>query len=329
MVVMPNTDAHLTWCYGADDWDENDNGDNANGNYMNVDNAPSPNSQIQRNSDEEEESNSFELETVEQALGNLQVYDAHNANTSPVQGAVGAISAPVAAAELEGGDEPGLVTVDTPTAPTNDLESLLHETSELPGDLRSRLVCGQLQFIPMFIYVEEEWKKTVNSDDKVNELLNKYRLENEIEASGIERAASGVGAGEEETYEDEAPLHGDRLFHAFLSRLRKHPGQILRYSREEPPTLGAALASAASTPEAPGARAGAAGAPAACARCGSRLICELQLVPEYAETLRLPNHAPLPHLHFLSVLIFTCSQSCWQSTDTLVIEHVVFQAEIV
>lgn len=42
-------------------------------------------------------------------------------------GAVGAIGAPVAAAELEGGDEPGLVTVDSPTAPTNDVQALLHQ----------------------------------------------------------------------------------------------------------------------------------------------------------------------------------------------------------
>lgn len=44
---------------------------------------------------------------------------------------MGAIGAPVAAAELEGGDEPGLVTVDTPTAPNNDVEVLLHEVSYL------------------------------------------------------------------------------------------------------------------------------------------------------------------------------------------------------
>ena len=40
---------------------------------------------------------------------------------------MGAIGAPVAAAELEGGDEPGMVTVDTPTGPTNDVEALLHQ----------------------------------------------------------------------------------------------------------------------------------------------------------------------------------------------------------
>lgn len=42
-------------------------------------------------------------------------------------GAVGAISAPIAAAELEGGDESGLVTVDTPTMPSRDIETLLHK----------------------------------------------------------------------------------------------------------------------------------------------------------------------------------------------------------
>lgn len=37
---------------------------------------------------------------------------------------------------------------------------------------------GPLQFIPKFIYVEEEWKKTSTHDDKVTELLNKYKREN-------------------------------------------------------------------------------------------------------------------------------------------------------
>lgn len=322
IVAMPNAETNLSWCNGADEWDENDN-DTANGNFMNIDNAPSPNNAVQRNSDEDEESNSFELETVEQALGNLQVFDAHNANMSPIQGAVGAIGAPVAAAELEGGDEPGLVTVDTPTAPTNDVEALLHQTAELPVDLRSRLMCGPLQFVPKFIYVEEEWKKSPVSDDRVTELLNKYNRDNEIEMSGGERAGGGAGGADDEPYEEAAPLHGDSLFHAFITRLRKNPGQILRYSREEPPILGAPLPSTASTPESPN-------VPTICPRCGSRLSCELQLVPEFAETLRLlPNNTSLAHLHFLSVLIFTCSQSCWQSSDTLVKEFVVFQPEVV
>lgn len=44
-----------------------------------------------------------------------------------VTGAVGAVHAPIAAAELEGGDEPGLVSVDTPTAPSKAIEELLNQ----------------------------------------------------------------------------------------------------------------------------------------------------------------------------------------------------------
>lgn len=47
MVAIPNADTKLSWCQGADEWDENDN-DTANGNFMNVDNAPSPNNAVQR-----------------------------------------------------------------------------------------------------------------------------------------------------------------------------------------------------------------------------------------------------------------------------------------
>ncbi|KOB71331.1 Uncharacterized protein OBRU01_13217, partial [Operophtera brumata] len=151
IVSIPSPDTNLTWCNGADEWDENDN--------------------------------------VEQALGNLQVFDAHNANMSP--------------------------------------------TAELPQDMRSRLMGAPLQFLPKFIYVEEEWKKS-----------------------------------------------------------------------------GSTISTSACAPDAPL-------VPTACPRCGSRLICELQLVPEFAEALRvLPHNIPLSHLHFLSVLVFTCAQSCWQPSDS-------------
>ncbi|XP_045496856.1 programmed cell death protein 2-like [Colias croceus] len=316
VVAMPSADTNLSWCTGSDDWDENDNGDSANGNLMSVDNAVNPN--IQRNSDDDE-SNSYDIEAVEQALGHMQVIDAHNANMSPMQGAVGDIGVPMPAAELEGGDEPGLVTAETPTAPTSNVEALLHQTAELPADLRNRLMLSPLQFLPRYIYVEEEWKKSACNDEKVNDLLNKYTKESEIEAN-INADRLG-GGGDDEPYEEATPLHGDKLFHAFLTRLQNNPGQILRYSRDEPPLLGAPLPLI----EGPGCR-----APTVCMRCGSRLICELQLVPAFAENLQiLPGNVSLSHLHFLSVLVFTCSQSCWQPNDTFVQETIVFQPEVI
>lgn len=46
-MAIPSAGANLSWCSGADEWDENDN-DTANGNLMNIDNAPSPNNAMQR-----------------------------------------------------------------------------------------------------------------------------------------------------------------------------------------------------------------------------------------------------------------------------------------
>ncbi|XP_023934902.1 programmed cell death protein 2-like [Bicyclus anynana] len=318
VVSIPSSETNLSWCKGSDEWDENDNADTTNGNVMLVDNSPL--NGVQRNSDEEDESNSYDLETVEQALGNLQV-DAHNANLSPVQGAVGAIGAPVAVAELEGGDESGLVIVETPTAPTNNMEILFSQITELPPDIRTYLLSAPLQFIPKYIYVEEEWDKCYADNDKVTELLNKYKRDNEMEvgsvAERVSAGAGGAGGCDDEAYEDAPPPHGDRLFHAFLTRLHQNPTQILRYSRDSPPLLGAPLPATESSAS-------------ACKRCGARLTCELQLLPRYADTLRVRrSQAPLPHLHFLSVLAFTCSQSCWQPNDRLVEETVLFQPEVV
>lgn len=95
-----------------------------------------------------------------------------------------------------------------------------------------------------------------------------------------------------------------------------------RYSRHEKPILGAPLPSKAGSPEG-------ATVPRTCARCRHQLICELQLLPSFTRTLQLPSDKPtLAHLHFLSVLVFSCSQSCWELSDVFVNETVVFQPEI-
>lgn len=56
----------------------------------------------------------------------------------------------------------------------------------------------------------------------------------EIEIGNIADAVAGGGL-EEETFEEALPLHGDKLFHAFLTRLQQNPEQILRYVQK--PTM--------------------------------------------------------------------------------------------
>lgn len=46
--------------------------------------------------------------------------------------------------------------------------------------------------------------------------------------AGGDRVGGAAGGADDEQYEEAAPLHGDRLFHAFVTRLRDNPGQILR-----------------------------------------------------------------------------------------------------
>lgn len=50
--------------------------------------------------------------------------------------------------------------------------------TELPPDIRSCLLSAPLQFTPKYIYVEEEWDKAHNDNDRVTELLNKYKKDN-------------------------------------------------------------------------------------------------------------------------------------------------------
>lgn len=315
-VDMPHITTTNTWCSGADDWDENDNGDVQNGNILNVDNIAGSILGAHRVSDDDE-SNSLDIELVECGLGNMKVSDQTNANTSPVQvsGAAGGPAAP--AAELEGGDDPGLVTVDTPTIPQIDIQTIMHETAELPGDMRSKVAAGRLVFVAKFISVEEEHHKQSgsHSDDRVNELLSKYQRENTEEMGAASKGDVVSACGnDEEQYEETLPLHGDRLFHAFITRLQLNPGQILRYTRNCPPLLGAPI----NVP-----------IPPSCRRCGARLIFELQLLPGLASCLQLHcATTDIKYLRFLSVLVFTCSDSCWESNDTCFEETVVFQPEI-
>ncbi|VVC87444.1 unnamed protein product [Leptidea sinapis] len=168
---MPNTDTNMSWCTGSDEWDEIDNGDSVNGNVVNLDNEVLAG--IQRRCCVvfyvDRQAYPYSLAMADELVLLSRLFSAISGSVFIQLGlkrAVAAIGVPVAAAELEGGDEADLVIVDTPTAPTNNVEALLNQTSEIPADLRSRLMHGPLQFVPKYIFVEEEWMKPTYNDEK-------------------------------------------------------------------------------------------------------------------------------------------------------------------
>ena len=129
-------------------------------------------------------------------------------------------------------------------------------------------------------------------------------------------AAAGGGAQpvpmEQELYEKAIPIHGDLMFHNFMSKLQENPGQILRYSRNASPILIAPLKELLSP---------------VCQHCGHEMICEVQILPTIIEKLRLEATGESAPIDFGNVLVWTCVKSCWDTPDKMRTEQVVVQQE--
>ncbi|KAH1005313.1 hypothetical protein HUJ04_006320 [Dendroctonus ponderosae] len=307
------------WCFEADDWGNDD----ANSNF------DEQNCNVFSNSEkvsEDEESSSFE-DSVMSGLGSLSI-DERNANNGAQGGAVARLHAPMATAEIEA-DEDGVVTAETPTRPKYNLEALL--------SLDRRPDIGQLlheaSFQPYFIsvYAEEELKNIVLllqaacsspvGANHVKELLSDYqRLDADFALlqegqKGNHKAgeANGGDMGVEE-YEEAVPLHGDKMFHYFITRVKSNPEQILRYHREGVPLLLYPL-------QEPIGR---------CKNCQQEQVFELQLVPTLVSKLRLSGESKScpSSLDFGTVLVYTCRNSCWGPNDLVKEETVLVQKEM-
>lgn len=127
-----------------------------------------------------------------------------------------------------------MISIDTPTLPQHNLAALLQEVTPLPQDLCQYKTPSDidkfsaLEFVSYFVSVWEETDSSSNGIDRhVKELLLEYQQKNEeITNEDIDLGAcSGPG---EENYEKSAPAHGDKMFHYFLTKIQKNPGQILR-----------------------------------------------------------------------------------------------------
>ncbi|XP_042338714.1 programmed cell death protein 2-like [Plectropomus leopardus] len=159
----------------------------------------------------------------------------------------------------------------------------------------------------VFISVEEE--ADLGGEDgglqHARQLLREYERR---EGAAAGEPAGGAGGGGEEKYEKTRARHGDAVFSRFMKKISLCPQQILRYCRGGRPLF-------ISEPPADMAR-----AVPACGGCGGSRTFELQLMPALVSVLRREGGAEA-ELEFGTVLVYTCSDSCWTAGSRSPVEE--------
>ncbi|XP_066149738.1 programmed cell death protein 2-like [Euwallacea fornicatus] len=298
------------WCSEADDWGDNDN--NANLDEQNCNSIANNTGECKTSEDEESSSYDDSLQSV---FCNVSIEE--NANNG-AQGAVARLYAPMATAEIEADENGEVVSVETPTSPKTNLAALLQgDNSQVVN------VPNQAGFIPHFISVfpeEETISAGTNMDNHVKDLLNDYQkkdanlsLNSHVNGEATQDVSVKDMEVTGEEYEKSKPLHGDKMFHHFLTRIKSNPEQILRYNREGAPLLLYPLHDQIGV----------------CKYCKKELIFEFQLIPTLISKLRLSCDPPhCNRLDFGTVLIYTCRDCCWEPNDSFKEETVIVQREI-
>ncbi|XP_060526105.1 programmed cell death protein 2-like [Cylas formicarius] len=207
----------------------------------------------------------------------------------------------IASAEIDL-EENELVRVDTPPTSEIDIGSLLRES--VPPPLPPQT--SSPEFLSFFLSVwEEDFPR--GFDQHAEQLLLKYREKNDL-MPGEQTGSGGVA----ESYEKSFPAHGDKMFHQFISKIREHPGQLLRYSREGNPLLLYPLKNATDNK---------------CLYCQEESVFEFQLLSTIIPKLRLTlDDQACARLDFGTVLVYTCKNSCWKEdavfqTETVIVQH--------
>uniref|UniRef100_A0A1B6EQJ5 Programmed cell death protein 2 C-terminal domain-containing protein n=2 Tax=Cuerna arida TaxID=1464854 RepID=A0A1B6EQJ5_9HEMI len=265
------------WCDGADVWEDEENG-NVFGNTK-VDKTTK---------------NSVELSDMFAAMD----FD----NEEDV-GATGHPLSPMPTAEIDGGEDE-VVTIDTPTVAETDMVALFDQAKPVP-----QVPSDTFEFASFFISVNEEDEDKTSTP--VNAEFNPHLYDEECN-SVMDQSSVGDNGEVSEKYEKSLPAHGDKLFHTFISRIQKHPGQILRYIREGGMPL--LLYPTGKIPQ-------------QCQHCDGSLVFELQLLPTMISTLQLVGSGR-GHIEFGTVLVLACQRSCWDPQDTVRPEYVIVQREL-
>ncbi|XP_049430139.1 programmed cell death protein 2-like isoform X1 [Epinephelus fuscoguttatus] len=162
-----------------------------------------------------------------------------------------------------------------------------------------------------FISVEEESDLGGEEDDlrHAQQLLREYERREGVAVGELEDSEGGGG---EEKYEKTRARHGDAVFSRFMKKISLCPQQILRYCRSgkplfitEPPANMAQVVSA-------------------CGSCGGSRTFELQLMPALVSLLRREGGSAEAELEFGTVLVYTCTNSCWTAGSGSAVEEFCF-----
>lgn len=139
------------------------------------------------------------------------------------------------------------------------------------------------------------------ADAHARKLLQEYEA-GEGNAFRMPSRGQGCMTYAQELYEK--AYHSDVMFHRFHKRLRRYPQQLMRFCWEGEPLF--------ISPPPPSWE------PTKCEACGARRCFELQAMPALIPSLKIEGcdkvrGAPV---EFGTVLIFSCSASCWKEGDT-------------
>ncbi|XP_043979974.1 programmed cell death protein 2-like [Gambusia affinis] len=166
-------------------------------------------------------------------------------------------------------------------------------------------------FRPFFISVVEE-SELCEEDDQLahaQELLREYERR---EGAAVWEAEEGGDGGGGEKYEKAGARHGDAVFSRFMKAVSLCPRQILRYCRHSKPLFISKPPSKGSQ-EVP-----------ACGSCGEPRTFELQLMPALVSLLQRTDSSPEDELEFGTVLVYTCTNSCWTAGANCPVEEFCF-----
>uniref|UniRef100_A0A3B3XST8 Programmed cell death protein 2 C-terminal domain-containing protein n=1 Tax=Poecilia mexicana TaxID=48701 RepID=A0A3B3XST8_9TELE len=152
--------------------------------------------------------------------------------------------------------------------------------------------------------------KKVDDDqlEHAQELLREYERR---EGTAVWET-EGKGGGGGEKYEKAGARHGDAVFFRFMKAVLLCPQQILRYCRHSKP-LFICKAPSKMSQEVP-----------ACGSCGEPRTFELQLMPALVSLLQRTDSSPEDELEFGTVLVYTCTNSCWAAGTNCPVEEFCF-----